>query len=1120
MSNTIGEINYNQKTAQKCAVRETTEKSINSLFQRNIITKDEKDNLLQKYLRGEVTFGDDGLTAEEALNFTRKNLDEINKQSQVIFQTGGAKTSYIVQAGDTPEVIAKKLGLSGEEAKNFARKVKAQAINDAVYYRYGFQAGDIIVLPGNFQDKIDKMSENNEYAKSTKDINADYTQKRKAKNTESESDSQNTTVEEPKVQPKTQIKDKVIAKGSNGYYVTKDNDGNFHYFNSKGKKCNEAEFKKYCPSIHKSIVDYKRAQASKKAGRPFVTHRNTADIKADSTKIANDLFLEIDGLGSDSNKTKALLKKITPENVAFVLEAYKTAKGDVQNFRIKRHKENSSHESLAKALNSEYGIDIYDIKSSICKDLVEQAKKIGLKGIYHSAYMKINNVDELDKWIENISAKIRTEMKRTDSAPVGAVDKNARSKDKINTPVYKKAGIVGIKQKYDAKGNVTESVYTYKDGKVVREYTDPKRGRVRALIKAPNTKKTEPLKIKTPIGIKISLPSEASKEEKLFAKALEDNKAILMKELGLDNDSYDRLAKLAIALGKPETDFGHKGNNISKAKYSFGYGLETTANNKATIMSPNMQDCVAVAQAIKGIRDWSYGPTQIKYELYNRDEWCKNKFKKLGLKNGGDLYNMTNAAKAAMVILKYTSDFIQERPRYLQGMQAAEGAVVTEPGWEMKNGHLKKNGHTKSYINHVTLEDAICYLWNGRGAEVKDGTMTPESLPYTRTVRQYMDKIEIEDVNKADRSKAIQKAKDAKTIRNFKPMDNNGPIGSVAFMPKMYNYTNLKDQSDELAVLKNSLSKNNKIDSNSKKLLLLAVEHGEIGFEFGLTPKEADSLTQKDVDMILEHLSKLKKTINAKDSSINFADGIDTTEANTIKNKYMQTIKNAEFTFKKEYLASKSPKMSANNISNSEILRTPMNNKMTTPQGTRRGFAGKVADGGINTQNTSQASVTLAKSAQATARRMNSGGRCMTGFRDAMLNAGVTAANNKDLVEGSPKGTVGWFERHPDMFEEVKYIQSGSSARQINSTDLPNLPAGYVVVWIPDSKFASRPGHISITNGSGQAYADETDNLDWGSYRGKDSEGEATGKGEHGTIRVFRLTDKWKVENGKLKFEG
>lgn len=1088
MSNTIGEINYNQKTAQKCAVRETTEKSINSLFQRNIITKDEKDNLLQKYLRGEVTFGYDGLTAEEALNFTRENLDEINKQSQVIFQTGEAKTSYIVQTGDTPEVIAKKLGLSGEEAKNFARKVKAQAINDGVYYRYGFQAGDIIVLPGNFQDKIDKMSKNNEYAKSTKDINKDYTQKRKAKNTESEIDSQNTTVEESK----TEQKNKVIAKGTNGYYVTKDKDGNFHYFNSKGKKCNEAEFKKNCPSIHKSIVNYKRAQASKNAGRPFVTHRNTADIKTDSTKIANDLFLEIDGLGSDSKKTKELLKKITPENVAFVLEAYKTAKGDVQNFRIKRHKENSSHESLAKALNSEYGIDIYDIKSNICKDLVEQAKKMGLKGIYHSAYMKINNVDELDKWIENIATKIRTEMKRTDTKAIEAVDKNATGENKLNSRAYKEAGVVKIITKRNNKGEVTESKFYYKDGKVVREYTDPKRGRVRELLKTPNTKKTKPQKITEPVPMQMTLPNNASKNAKDFAKALEANKAKLMATLGIDNDTYSKLAKLAMAIAEQETNFGNNGGMYRDGKYSVGkYAPDTP------------------------LHDWSYGPTQIKFEMQKDDAWIADKFDKLGLKKGTDLYDMENAAIATMVVLAQNNRILKNNSKYQNGIEAARGSVVTIKGWEMKNGHLEKTYRTKSFVNKVTDEDALCYMWNGRMAAIKDGTMEPEALEYTRNIHKYLEKYQIKE-NKADRANAIQKSKDAKTIRNFKPMDNNGPIGSVAFMPKMYNYTNLKDQSDELAVLKNSLSKNNKIDSNSKKLLLLAVEHGEIGFEFGLTPKEADSLTQKDVDMIFEHLSKLKKTINAKDSSINFEDGINSTETNTMRSKYLNTIRNAEFAFKKEYLSSKSPKLSANNVSNDEILRTPMNNGITHARGTRRGFQGKVTDGGVNTTNTSQASVALAKSAQATVRRMNSAGKCMTGFRDALLNAGVTAANNKDLVEGSPKGTVGWFERHPDMFEEVKYIQSGSSARQINSTDLPNLPAGYIVVWIPDNNFKSEPGHISITNGNGQAYADETDNLDWGVFNDKKN----SGKGEHGTIRVFRLTDRWKVENGKLKFEG
>ena len=91
MANTIGEVNYKQNVAQKCAVREITEKSINSLFQKNIITKEEKDNLLQMYLRGDVNFGEDGLTAEEAQNFTRENYDEINNQSQVVCQTGGGE---------------------------------------------------------------------------------------------------------------------------------------------------------------------------------------------------------------------------------------------------------------------------------------------------------------------------------------------------------------------------------------------------------------------------------------------------------------------------------------------------------------------------------------------------------------------------------------------------------------------------------------------------------------------------------------------------------------------------------------------------------------------------------------------------------------------------------------------------------------------------------------------------------------------------------------------------------------------------------------------------------------------------------------------------------------------
>ena len=141
----------------------------------------------------------------------------------------------------------------------------------------------------------------------------------------------------------------------------------------------------------------------------------------------------------------------------------------------------------------------------------------------------------------------------------------------------------------------------------------------------------------------------------------------------------------------------------------------------------------------------------------------------------------------------------------------------------------------------------------------------------------------------------------------------------------------------------------------------------------------------------------------------------------------------------------------------------------------------------------------------------------MTGFRSALKEAGI---DTSDLTESKPRASINFFERHPDMFEEVKYINiGGGKSRQLNSTDLPKLPAGYIVVWVPDrsidSQFASREGHISI--GNGEAYSDETDNLNWGNYTKEGDTG--SGKGEHGHFRVFRLTDKWKVDpaTGKLK---
>ena len=77
MTSNIGEVGYNTHLAQKNRIREITENSINSLFQRNVINQEQRDSLLQKYLRGEIDFGADGLTEQEAMNFTQENYKEI-----------------------------------------------------------------------------------------------------------------------------------------------------------------------------------------------------------------------------------------------------------------------------------------------------------------------------------------------------------------------------------------------------------------------------------------------------------------------------------------------------------------------------------------------------------------------------------------------------------------------------------------------------------------------------------------------------------------------------------------------------------------------------------------------------------------------------------------------------------------------------------------------------------------------------------------------------------------------------------------------------------------------------------------------------------------------------------
>ena len=148
-----------------------------------------------------------------------------------------------------------------------------------------------------------------------------------------------------------------------------------------------------------------------------------------------------------------------------------------------------------------------------------------------------------------------------------------------------------------------------------------------------------------------------------------------------------------------------------------------------------------------------------------------------------------------------------------------------------------------------------------------------------------------------------------------------------------------------------------------------------------------------------------------------------------------------------------------------------------------------------------------------------SSGRCLNGVKQAFQKAGIDIS---DMTKygNTPKYIQNWFKAHPEMFTPVEYVSLGNgTAREINASDISNLPAGYVVVYIPGEGYGDQAGHIAITNGNGQGYADATDNLQWSNYNNNKGD---SGKGEHGKFLVYKLSDNWTVDpnTGQLVFKG
>ena len=675
----------------------------------------------------------------------------------------------------------------------------------------------------------------------------------------------------------------------------------------------------------------------------------------------------------------------------------------------------------------------------------------------------------------------------------------------VNPDSWSKAISAGLKNRED---HISDNDYfltqttTYSDGRVIEgTYKDGKL-KTNKVIQQSNIEKTQEVpeeKINVAADISFEMPADAPEKAKEFANSLIENKAELMRQLGIDNDTYNMLAQTAIGIAGRETNFD-----------------EQTLRQTGKDVLRNID--------VVGARDWSYGMTQLKYTLHIQDPTIKKHMEALDITDEKQLLDPEVSAKATIVVLASLNKRLNTE-RYQQGIEVAQDTIVQYKGWEInEQGIGEKTGNTAAWTNNISRQDALCALWNGGEAKsLLNGTFKPQGWQYTRDVTAYTHKYKLVET---DEARAEAKDKHDET-RAFEDMRNNGEMGSVVFLPAMYtDKAKHLNSSAEIRELNQSL-KTKGIDGNLRNQLVAALQNGELSFDFGLSKDEINSLTNADIKLLLTHLKELKTQVNSN-QNINTSDGISAQEASILRNQYAETIGTAEDKFRQEYLNNHSAVYNASDT-NPKILRETSTTRgeldFVGAGGKRRGFQHEKplpVNENTNRGKISQQSAILANAGYEVAMQNPNNtrsGYCLTGVKAAMTEAGIDVSQMTDYGN-TPKYIKNWFEAHPEMFTPVEYVSLGDgTAREINASDIPNLPAGYIVIWNPGDSHEDQAGHIAITNGNGQGYADATDNLQWGNYNNNKGD---SGKGEHGTFVIYKLSDNWAVDpqTGKLVLNG
>ncbi len=403
------------------------------------------------------------------------------------------------------------------------------------------------------------------------------------------------------------------------------------------------------------------------------------------------------------------------------------------------------------------------------------------------------------------------------------------------------------------------------------------------------------------------------------------------------------------------------------------------------------------------------------------------------------------------------------------------------------------------------------------------------------------------EINVQKRLEAEQEAAQMKAIEREKiesvNHDNTGAIGLVILNPSNYK-KGVANSAEEIAVIEEILiNQNPEVTEEGREKLISALKEGKLAFGFNNVSQESSlnnyeemwSLTQQDIDLLLKYADK---TSGITDNEKLLAEEVN------LRREYFQ---NHRLVVPEEYIENKNQVLGAKaGKENSDVERLTTTDETTVTFGAKQwtsptkwnayysatetisemrnnrlGFT-TVKDKGVNPYNEngeliSDVDRALAEHASNVASDLSTTGQCFTSCKHALLTAGIIknygAIRDENGNITTPRAAIDWFQERPEMFTEIKYVQDEDGEyRKINSTDLYDLPAGYIIMYSPEEgkEFAKEAGHACITNGNGQSYADHTDRLHWEDFK----------KGEHGSFHVFKLNDEnWEYNKNTQKLE-